>query len=690
MGAASKAWVALRMLTRPDWLWLGGAFVLFGAAHATGWWSLGAMGALVYLWGLCRVFTTICWLGPSALARVCLGLFGLFGVWLLALDTWYLLVGSITPWVTFVATSAISIGATVLKCPTHTESVLIERQASWIWALVSVVASVALLGLFCLARTYESVVSPWNLFGWQPFLLFATALLSAMACSWEREDDVPIFVWMLVVFAGVSVSAIIYGVGFGFDPFLHRAAEEAMAQTGVVNPVRILYSGQYVAVAALHWLTVFPIRLVDTWFVPVLSAVWLPLIATLGFEHGWGVPRRLARTWWVLMLSIPFMLATFTVPFTITYVAVLGGLVAFPWFWRLEQRAWLMVCVGYVALVCVHPLVILPFLLFLVGGRWARGHVLRWGVVASLIAISVPFMVAVNQGVGITVGNIWEHRQAFFHLFRSPYWDPYPYIPWYLQALYAWRYWFPMLVSVGVAVVCAWKWRAVHAKAYFFFAVGLLGTIGATSTLFVLPGIIAHEQGEFALRLLQVLYVFALPFFSYGIMRVSLGMRVAHLWIGACATSALVVASWFFSYPQYNMKYPFYSPSVGRGDIALVHRIQEESGGISHVVLSHQMLSAAAIQEFGFAHTYRFGDESVLWYAVPTGGSLYALYTRTIYHGPSRDAYQHMAQALGVKRVYFVADSYWVYADWLVKALTKESDGIFQHDESKVYWFDFP
>ena len=73
--------------------------------------------------------------------------------------------------------------------------------------------------------------------------------------------------------SALSVSAIVYVVGFGFDPFLHRAAEQALVDTGVVEPVRLLYSGQYTLTAALHHLTAWPIKLIDIWMVPIAASV---------------------------------------------------------------------------------------------------------------------------------------------------------------------------------------------------------------------------------------------------------------------------------------------------------------------------------------------------------------------------------------------------------------------------------
>lgn len=655
-------------------------------------WLLGVLGALLFFFGATMQFSCIERFGEGLWERLFFGSLLVFGVATIGFDGLYLAFGRLDVWMVGVVMWLLVV--VLLLFPVGVSKTLsLKHHQPWAFSAISILASIILLFLLFLARTDAPLVSPWNLFGFEPFPLLGIGIVAAMLAARERDDDLPMLVWMLVCLSALSVSAIVYAIGFGFDPFLHRAAEQALVDTGVVEPVRLLYSGQYVLTAALHHLTAWPMRLIDIWMVPMAASVWLPIVAIVGFERGWNLSRRQARMWWIGILAIPFMLATFTVPFTVTYVFFLGMMVAYPLLVQADSLRFFIVGCAFVAATLFHPLLAFPMLLFLLGERIASGfkrNRAKWmvaGGTAAMVGLSVPAMFALSDGSWRTLEiiRLIDHLPSFFRLFASPCWDPFPYIPWALDVLYDFRYWFPMVLAITAFVfVFGVSSLHAHARAHATFLLGLLLAIWGAATLFTFDGIIDHEQGEFALRLLQVLYTFALPPFVFLMAR---ARRFESLRIAAMAV--LVVVAWFFSYPQYNLKYPFFSPSVSAIDMAGVHKIDEESRGEPYLVLSHQLMSAAAIQEFGFFHTYPYGNEAILWYAIPTGGPLYALFMETLYHGPSQETYADMAQRTGVRRIYFVAHAYWTLTPERITQLEESADRVLEQDGLTIYEFIF-
>jgi len=653
-------------------------------------WWLGTFGIMLLLVSGTSLVLRIERLGKDPWERLMMGFVAIFSVWTILLDGMYLLVGRLEVWMVvlvlwFTAGGLFLFGQGKRVYPN------IQRRQPILFSLISCLASLLLLVLFILARTDIPLVSPWNLFGPEPFVLLFVAILTAILASKERTDDVPLFGWMLVTFSTLSVSAIVYAIGFGFDPFLHRAAEEALIETGVVEPVRLLYSGQYVLVASLQYLTAWPIKYIDIWIVPVLASVWLPIAASVGFEQGWGLSRQQARMWWIGILAIPFMLATFTVPFTVTYVLFLGVMVGYPFFVRAPWRIFVVSLLGLIASALFHPLLSVPLVILFLGERLRRGctgagNVLLIIVTTALIGMSVPVMLllATQSYDGVSnLSALLTNLPSFLQLFASPYWDPYPFIPWVLDALYEFRYWFPMGACVGAMIAILFTSLRPYAVAHGVFVLGLLISIWGASTLFTFAGIIQHEQGEFALRLVQALYTFSLPVFVVMLARIP-GVE----WLRGVFLASIVVIAWYFSYPQYNLKYPFFSPSVSAADVAAVHRIDKESDGEPYLVLSNQIMSAAAIQEFGFVHTFPYEGQEILWYAVPTGGSLYALFLSTIYEGPSRERYAQMAQETGARRIYVAMPSYWEWTSALRAQLDEGADRVFTESGITVYEFN--
>ena len=670
------------------------ASVILSMNVGVGMWWIGVVGSLLFFGCVVVLIGRVAVFGRDVWERLVVGSLAVFGTSTIFLVGLYLSVGRLdermillTLWLVTIGCLLVGSGRVMcfFPCPS------IERNQPWLFSAISLLASLLLISLMVLARTDIPLVSPWNLFGPEPFVLLFVAIVSAILAARERDDDVPLIGWMFVTFSALSVSAIVYAIGFGFDPFLHRAAEEALVQTGVVEPVRLLYSGQYVIVAALHHLTGLSVKLIDIWLVPVVESLWLPIMATLGFEHGWGLTRRQARMWWIGILAIPFMLATFTVPFTVTYVLFLGFMVAYPWVARAPRVCFASVMLALVAAVLFHPLLAVPLLVFLFFERLVVGRqsfLARIAFIAAavlLVGLTVPAMLAIasHTNLGGSLRLLVTKLPDFFRLFASPYWGPYPYIPWALDFLYDFRYWLPIVVFLtSLVVVCACTSVRANARGHLTFSLGLLMTIWGASTLFTFEGIIQHEQLEFALRLLQALYTFALP------PLVVVFARLHRFEFGRVFLLALlVVVVWFFSYPQYNLKYPFFSPGVSAVDVEGVHLIEEASQGEPYLVLSHQLMSAAAIQEFGFAHTYRYEGQEILWYAIPTGGSLYGLYTSTIYEGPSQEAYLRMAQETGVRRIYFAAPAYWAWTPELLAELEEGADRLLNQEGMTIYEF---
>jgi hypothetical protein len=207
--------------------------------------------------------------------------------------------------------------------------------------------------------------------------------------------------------------------------------------------------------------------------------------------------------------------------------------------------------------------------------------------------------------------------------------------------------------------------------------------------MFVFKDIISHEQSEFALRILTVLYLMPLPIFA---VQFSLWSKKSWIQISlAVLVIIMTIHAWYFSYPQYNLKYPYISPSVSMADVTAVHMIDEVANGQEYLVLSNQMTSASAIQEFHFANYIDIDGEKVLWYAIPTGGKLYEYYSKAIYNGPYRELFDELQAKTGVKMIFFVVQDYWKWYDGFVEELKNSSDTQFEvHDgDITIYQFNY-
>lgn len=660
--------------------------------------ALGGVALIVWFAGVVRRTRTWAWLGEDFASRQLYGSLGVGSCFVLLLSAVYLkadLSGAASG-----AALAIVTAGILLVPQGPPVSLRLERGMDGAaWLALAAAADIFMLALLALVRTDEAIVSPWNFFRGEPFVLFFLATALLMLGNRKRRDDLGWLAGILHAFTALSVSCVVFAVGFGFDPFIHRAAETALTQSGSIEPKQILYSGQYLLVAALSHLTALPLKQIDIWALPVAASLLLPTAVSIGLRDGWYATEQEARTWWPAVLAIPFMLVTFTVPFTWTYAFFLAFLFLLPAAKASAQQITLLAAAAVLALF--HPLLAVPTFLFILGwaaftrAKRAPVKLACLAALAAVTAVSVPAMLAAYQkaqGEMIRFADVFEHLRSFTNLFRSPYYDPYPFIPWHLDALYNFRYWLPMIaiaIALVVMIFMARRTKDEIGKPYLAFALGLLGSIFGASTLFSFKDIIAHEQSEFALRLLQAWYVISLPFLALLFLRLARRRRLAVPLI--LIMSALVTHAWFFSYPQFNLKFPFLSPSVSRDDVAVVRSIEELASGAPYLVLSNQMTSAAALQEFGFARYYPLDGELVLWYAIPTGGPLYAYYAEAINYGGNRPLIDKLHEKTGVKRVYFVAHDYWPWDGAFLESIQEASDvRIEVNQHATIYEYQYP
>ncbi|MEK7452134.1 MAG: hypothetical protein AAB664_02255, partial [Patescibacteria group bacterium] len=92
-----------------------------------------------------------------------------------------------------------------------------------------------------------------------------------------REHILSIALFVILCFSFFSFTAIVFPIGYGFDSFIHKATESHLAEFGTITPKPFYYIGQYVLVLFFSHAFSLPLELVDTFLVPVLAALLIPL-----------------------------------------------------------------------------------------------------------------------------------------------------------------------------------------------------------------------------------------------------------------------------------------------------------------------------------------------------------------------------------------------------------------------------
>ena len=549
------------------------------------------------------------------------------------------------------------------------------------------------------AWTAEPLVSPWQMFNAAFFLVFAAATLAVILFAATRRDHASLLLSTLHLFVSLSTAVMVYGIGFGFDPFIHRAAEMALVHDGVIEPRRLLYLGQYALIGGANLLTGVRVILLDKWLVPVLASLSIPAVAFFGLRDGFGLSDQSSRVFLHLALFFPAMYFVFTVPFNLTLLILL--LIAFVLpladSWRARSTLLLL---GLFAL-SIHPLGGVPILLLLGLSLLALMRRVRWrqaglcvGSVMALLALPALFVLYNLASGQSPVSPQSQMLSRFFTLFTDPYLPGALPIPFFVELFYDAMRWVPRFVVV-LALFFAWRRRqtlTVSPVPMLILTGSLLGSLFLLSGFFTFADVIHYEQMEFAWRLLQTMFLLTTPWalvFLARLWKQYGGFSFERMSLLSLLMVIFITATWYLSYPQLNLKVRNAGASVSATDVEVARFLESRYDGESFLVLSHQMTSAAAIQESGFRHYLKTDDGLALWYAIPTGGKLYGYFLRMSMDGPTPELLNEIREFANVRHVYFVTYDSWPNAGFIRSRAASFADASYGVQGTKLVIYEY-
>lgn len=517
------------------------------------------------------------------------------------------------------------------------------------------------INFYFLARgaTSAAIISPWQILPWQFFLGY---FLSSLTLLYALSKGIKLSLLLTIFhfFLSFSVAWLIYKIGFGFDPFIHRASLDLIDKQGFILPKTPYYLGQYSLIIIFHKLFFLPLVWLDKLLVPLLAAVSLPL-ALIKFTNKWFGQNRERFLLPTSLLLLPYAFFTFTVPQNFAYlflaIMILLGL-------SMEKRAdLLLVYLLALAALVTHPLVGLPGIIFALvlslsflskNKRYRRLYYLFF-VVAAL-ALPLAFYLLEKQLAGGVSETIFSQNNFVWPKIVVPGEENFilnfAYLYGFnLKIVYA------LLLATGLYL--AYKERARFAYLFnsLFIAAALLI---AYFLIKLLPFsfLINYERNDYPARILLLVAFFLFPFipvalngFSRRLQKQNKLVKIFFLLFFA----ASLTLSLYFSYPRQDRFYNSRGLSVGQADIE-VSRWIEENKTADYIVLANQQVSAAALSQFGFNRYYK---DNIFYYPIPTGGPLYQYYLKMVYQKPARQTVEAAMALAGVDEAYFVLNKYW-------------------------------
>lgn len=611
-------------------------------------------------------------------------------------------------WSIIGAEALITLGAIVLVLrapsaePTTSETPPASPQRLWVWswlvALLGAGASTAILRLAMLRGTESSIRTPWPLLPEGTFLLFACTFAAFFLVSWHARPA-----RLARLLAGGSVAAslswltpLLYPLGYGFDGFIHRASEQVLLQTGVLEPKPLYYIGQYVWNGWMTLSTTLPLTVVDTWLVPVsVVIVFLALI----HRYDRGYHRLLP---WFALLLFPFAAVSTTTPQAFSYLIGFLALIYLPqddtangvtpapadYLSSLLLATWS---------VSIHPLGGLPFAAA-VGGLWlsswkpSRAWRRFWTSLSPIGAILALPLAFALQGYLMTDAPVLWDLSWIRHTSLQEFVSVEAFIP--RQTLSSWldaTEWIAHLLPLvmgGIGLWIAIRPSLRQDRVLALSGVGLFGMSALLERSASFTFLIEYERQNYIDRLdILALFLLVIPvarFLSQRTLPLFTRTRlVGGLLLLAC------IAAWtthvYTTLPRHDAAQASSGWSAGRGDKEAVQWIHHDQKNGPYAVLANQTVSAVALETYGF---FRYTD-NVFYYPIPTSGPLYQVYLRAATIKATRSDLQEAARLTQSDHVYLVLNHYWWDFEAVREHLASLADRSVAFDQGRVMVFVF-
>ncbi|MCU0679654.1 MAG: hypothetical protein MUC28_04395 [Planctomycetes bacterium] len=554
--------------------------------------------------------------------------------------------------------------------------------------------------VLCQSRTAAAIISPWQTVPAYFFLIYgASSLWLLMAVKRQGPAILPLT--SLHYFLSFAVVLIVYRLGYGFDPFVHRATENLIIEAGAVDPKPFYYLGQYSLIVILHKITALPTPWLDKLLVPVLAALFLPYYFYRLLSR-WFADKTAALFLVIIILILPFSVFIVTTPQNLAYLFLLLIIII-----GLSCRSLFELILIYIlalAALAAQPIAGIPAFLFALGltvYHYDRKKYKKL-IFSSLFVLAVAslplafYLVergqAVYQPAPETDSQIGSFRTALSIPSQEDI---------FLNFAYLFGFNFKLIIILLIlsGAWLAYRYRekcrvtALYAGLSLALAISYL-----VAALLPFNFLISYERSDFPNRLLFTAGLFALPFVFLALYRFIFKLllqRKIIQFIFFFFAASLLASSLYLSYPRFDRYFNSHLYAVSQTDADAVRWINSDASG-DYIVLANQQVSAAALQEYGFKKYYKIpspsegeGGGEVFYYPIPTGGPLYRYYLDMVYEKADRATMLKAMSLVGAESAYFVLNKYW-WAFPKILAEAKLSADFYQEiGNGEVYVFKY-
>ena len=487
-----------------------------------------------------------------------------------------------------------------------------------------------------------------------------------------------------LIFSATSIAAVVYTLGYGFDPFLHRATVSYIAEHGTITPKPLYYIGQYAL--ELIGLKLFALQLfwLDVLLAPVLAAIGVTT-ALAARQTSFKAPSLVLAA----LLFLPLAAFVQTTPQALAFVFTAWAVLAPP-------RPIFAPLLFALAAVITHPLAGIGALIYVIllafdslPERY-RTFGLAGLVVTSLgAAVSIPLAFVAQAELAhldlnfsiLKLAELWKLPVDSFLSTNYNAWGDLTYL--FIGNAF--------VIVLVLAIIGVWLTPKTKRGWYIpgLVALAMLINFWIISLGFDFNFLISYERLDFALRLLTLTTIFLLPYIAIVLAHVWDKLKTAPpgLRLGFVVLLSIVfTANVYGAYPRHDNYARSSGFNLGPADIEAVKSIEISAEGQPYIVLSDQALAAAAVQELGFKQYYH---DDIFFYPIPTGGPLYQKFLTMVEEQPSRETILEAMDLAGVDLAFFAIHDYWWQAPQIIENSKVIADDWFSIEEGAVTVFTF-
>jgi hypothetical protein len=575
-------------------------------------------------------------------------------------------------------------------------------------------------------QSSSAIVSPWQTI---PSYFFIVYFLLSLALFYkiikQKENKNSIFIFLYILLSA-SIALIVYKIGYGFDPFIHRSAEKIIFDQGAILPKTPYYIGQYSLVMIFSKLFAINFSFFDKILAPLLGAILIPTLSYFAltknnfsksaaqfssifaglltlFSFFFTTPQHLANIFLISLIFLSFSFINKSGAKLTEFLSknckgdkdvgsfshedclsAIGASSAEEKMSAPDRHNWFLWFLA-LATFFIHPIAGIPAIIFCLFLSIKNKNKIISIILFILSLVAVPFAFFL---VSIVLRNFqlsfdWQNlRELLISAKKSMFYIPFNS---FLTSLYFLKIIFYPLIII-IFLIGFLKLN----KRYLIFPISAI--ILLINTLFLklfnFQSVISYEQNIFPMRLAHEAYFFALPFIliaiSY-IFEISAKTKKGVLFL-LIGSSFLAVSILYLTYPRYDIIDKNKGFAVSNNDISAVHLINNIGADENFIVLANQSTSASALQEFGFKKYFK---TSIFYYPLPTSSPLYKIYLDITYNGIKPEFISEAKKITGSDTVFIVFTDYWTNFKKLIPLAKETAKNSFEINNGKIWIFEY-